>query len=142
MPFETPFPAPLYDVTISASAHEHAGAPPSTIIRTDQSWAVNVSWQTTGLTTGMIAGNWHLHCYLERIGPGADLDLVDPADHIIPLTPGTSPVNYFVHFDVPAGAVAAGLYQLVVSMTYLEPTGAPGPMAGFVEGPMLQFYTP
>ena len=84
----------------------------------------------------------HLHCYLERIGPGADLDLVDPADHIIPLTPGTSPVNYFVHFDVPAGAVAAGLYQLVVSMTYLEPTGAPGPMAGFVEGPMLQFYTP
>ncbi len=158
MPFETPF-GNLFAGTITATVHEHdapPGAPPLTIIRTDQDWAVNVSWETTGLATGMITGNWHLHCFLESIGTGADLDLIDPgpsggpSDHVIPLKPGTSPVPYFVHFDVPAGRVnipdpvppAGRLYRLVVSLTYREPTGGPGPMAGFVEGPILQFYQP
>jgi len=147
MPIETPFAPLVFDATISAIEHEHGGAPPMSIIRTNQSWAVNIRWQTTGLATGMITGNWHLHCFLESLGPGADIDLVDPGDHIVPLTPGPSPVNYAVHFDVPAGAVgpvpAAGrLYRLVVSLTYREPGGGPGPMAGFVEGPVLQFYQP
>jgi hypothetical protein len=149
MAFETPFNPTNFSGTITATAHEHAGAPPSTIIRTDQSWAVNVSWVTTGFATGMISGLWHLHVMLESIGPGADLDLIDPADHIIPLTPGPSPVNYFAHFDVtpaqnPNVGASGGLYKLVVSLTYREPSAGnpPGPMAAFVEGPILQFYNP
>ncbi len=161
MKFESPFAPSVFDATITATAHEHAGAPPATIIRTDQSWAVNISWTTTGLATGMIAGFWHLHVFLESLGPGADLDLIDPGpaggpdEHIIPLTPGASPVNYFVHFDVAAGRVniptpvpAAGrLYKVVTSVTYREPgpggaVGPPGPMAAYVEGPVLQFYQP
>ena len=152
MPFETPFGA-AFAGTITATVHEHTGpgdppAPPTTIIRTNNPWAINISWQTTGLGTGMITGNWHLHVFLESIGPGPDLDLVDlaPGDHVIPLTPGLPPVDYFVHFDVPAGRVsapAAGrLYKLVVSLTYIESTGSPGPMAAYVEGPVLQFYNP
>jgi hypothetical protein len=148
MPFETPFPANLFAGSIIAVEHEHGGVAPQTIIRTDQSWAVNVSWTTTGLVTGMIAGSWHLHVYLESIGPGADLDLTDAINpgHIIPLTPGISPVNYFVHFDVLAGTVTAPpagiLYKLAVTLTYFDASGAPGPMAAFEEGPLLQFYNP
>jgi hypothetical protein len=146
MPFETPFPKFLFAGTITAVQQENGGALPETIIRTNQSWAVNVSWTTTGFVTGMIAGDWHLHLYLESIGPGPDLNIIDAADHIIPLTPGPSPVNYSVRVDVPATAVtapAAGrLYKLVATLTYFEPGGAPGPMAAFEEGPILQFYNP
>lgn len=142
---ESPLPASCFAGTINAYVHEHdvpPGAPPSTIIRTDQDWSVHISWQTTGVCTGMITGKWHLHCYLESMGPGPDYDLIDPADHKIPLTPGPSPIPYKAHFDVKKGKVAPGLYRLVASLTYVEPTGSPGPMAGFVEGPMLQVYTP
>lgn len=148
MPFETPFPKFLFAGTITAVQQENGGALPETIIRTNQSWAVDVSWTTTGFVTGMIAGEWHLHLYLESIGPGADLDLTDAIapGHIIPLTPGPSPVNYAVRVDVPAGRVTAppagSLYKLAVTLTYFDATGAPGPMAAFEEGPILQFYNP
>jgi len=146
--FETPFPPALFAGTITALQHEHGGVAPQTIIRTDQSWAVNVSWTTTGFVTGMISGEWHLHVYLESIGPGPDLDLTDAVNpgHIIPLTPGISPINYFVHFDVRASTVQAPLagilYKLAVTLTYFDASGAPGPMAAFEEGPLLQFYNP
>ena len=148
MPFETPFPPALFAGTITAVEHEHGGVTPPSIIRTDQSWAVNVSWTTTGLATSMICGDWHLHVYLESIGPGPDLDLTDAVNpgHVIPLTPGISPVSYFVHFDVLAGRVqappAGSLYKLAVTLTYFDASGAPGPMAAFEEGPLLQFYNP
>lgn len=147
MPFETPF-GNAFAGTISATVHEHTGAgdppaPPTTIIRRNNPWAINVRWQTTGIGTGMVTGRWHLHTYLESIGPGPDVDLIDPADHVISLTPGPSPVNYFVHFDVPASKnPPEGLYKLGISLRYLEPTGSPGPMAAFVEGPVLQLYNP
>jgi len=143
MPFETPFPTALFAGDITASAHEHGGTAPQSVIRTDQSWAVNVSWTNTGFVTGMIAGNYDLHLLLESIGPGTDLDLTDPGDHIIALTPGSSPVPYSKHVDVNAGVVPAGVYKLVVLLRYLEPGGTPGPMAAYVEtSPLLQFYTP
>ena len=62
MPFETPFPPAIFAGTIDAVQHEHSGVTPPSIIRTDQSWAVNVSWTTTGLATGMavalLVGLW------------------------------------------------------------------------------------
>ena len=145
MPFETLFPTNVFAGTITAAAHEHGGEPPQSIIRTNQSWAVNVSWTNTGSATGMIGGTWDLHLLLERIGPGDDLDLTDSvlSDHIIPLTPGVSPVNYSRHVDVPANRVPAGVYKLVVLLRYIEPTGAPGPISAYEEiSPLLEFYNP
>lgn len=146
MPFQTPFSAPgAFDGTITASAHEHGGTAPQTIIGTDQSWAVNVSWTNTGPATSMVAGTYDLHLLLERVGPGADLDLTDPflPDHRIPLTPGAPPVNYSRHVDIAPGVVPAGVYKLVVLLRYLDINGQPGPMAAFEEtSPLLQFFDP
>lgn len=145
MPFETHFPPDVFSGTITAAAHEHGGAAPQSIIRTNQSWAVNVSWTNTGSATGMITGTYDLHLLLESVGPGADLDITDPAlaDHRVALTPGPSPVNYFKHVDVPAGRVPAGVYKLVVLIRYIEPGGTPGPMAAYEEiSPLLQFFNP
>jgi hypothetical protein len=91
----------------------------------------------------MISGSYDLHLLLERVGPGNDLDLTDTADHIMPLTPGPSPVNYSRHVDVAAGRVPAGVYKLAVLVRYLEPGGAPGPMSAYEETtPFLQFFDP
>jgi hypothetical protein len=143
MPIETPFQPEVFAGTISASVIEHGGVLPQSIIRTDQSWAVVVNWTNTGLATGMIGGKYDLHLLLERVGPGEDLDLTDPADHYVPLMPGPSPVNYSRHIDIAPGAVPDGVYKLVVVMRYIEPGGAPGPMSAYVEiTPLLEFYTP
>jgi len=151
MPFESPFGVPgCFEGTISAiPAHEDTppGGPPQTIIRTDQSWHIHVSWTTTGSCTGMVGGQWHLHAVLESMGPGQELILTDPADHFIPLTPGPSPVNYSRTINIPAGRVNPGptgtlVYKLVVTLTYVDLTGSPGPMAAYVELPMIQFYRP
>ena len=147
MPFETPFiVGGAFAGRIEASVHDQNGVAPATIIRTNEAWSIHVNWRTTGIATGMIAGTWHLHAYLESLGPGPDLDLLDFGDLNIPLRPGSSPIDYSAHLDVPAGTATAShsgtLYKLVVTLTYIEPTGQPGPMAAYVEGPVLQFYNP
>lgn len=144
--FETPLGLghPLLQGNISAAVHEHGGASPTTIIRTDTSWAVNIRWQLQGLLATMITGHWHVHVRLESIGPGPDLSLFEPDGHVA-LDPGGDG-NYFIHFDVAAGRVPAAHdgspYKLVVTLTYRNPVGHPGPMAAYFEGPILQFYNP
>lgn len=143
MPFETPFQTNVFAGTITATAREMQGVEPQTIIRTDQSWAVLVEWSNTGLATGMIGGEYDVHLLLERMGPGADLDITDPNDHRIPLKPGPAPVNYSHQVDIKAGVVPEGIYKLVVVLRYIEPRGTPGPMSAYVEiMPLLEFYNP
>lgn len=140
MPFQTPLPPGLFDVSeITATFHEEGGVAPSTILYTDQRWHVDVHWETSGVITGWVAGNWDLHLYLESMGPGEDLDLTDPNEHIVPLTPGLSPILYDYHPDFNAGIVTTGVYKLVFTVRYVEASGNPGQMAGYWEGPILQF---
>lgn len=143
--FETPLGNnPLLQGTIDCSVHEHGGTTPTTIIRTDTSWAVNVRWMLEGILASMIAGRWHVHVLLESIGPGPEYSLYD-SDADLALDPGGDG-NYFVHFDVPANRVEAGhegsAYKMVVTLTYRNPAGQPGPIAAYFEGPVLQFYNP
>lgn len=55
-------------------------------------------------------------------------------------------VYYRYNVDVPPGTVTADHcsipYKLVTTLTYLEVCGTPGPIAGYVEGPIIQFYRP
>ncbi len=143
MPFETPLPAGFFDVSeITATVRESGGAPPTTILRTDQSWDVLVQWKTSGPITGWVAGKWDLHLYLESMGPGDEVEITDPNEHEVPLMPGPSPVLYEYHPDVKAGIVVPGAYKLVFTVRYIEASGNPGQMAGYWEGPIIQFYKP
>ncbi len=163
MPFESSYTD--LKGTITAFAVQGLGpndvTPPTTILRADQPWRVQVEWKTTGLAAAALAGQFNVSAYLESLGPGGDLKL--------PVVPGPAPDEvsvdllsgalaiqpaptffqreYRVQVNVPAGQVPTDAnrsrpYKLVVAITYSEPSGAPGPMAGFVEGPILQFYQP
>jgi hypothetical protein len=143
MPFETPLPAGFFDVSdITATLQENAGVPPTTVLRTNQTWFVNVHWETTGLITSWVAGNWDLHLYLESMGPGDEIEVTDPIHHVVPLTPGPSPISYDFPINVVAGIVVPGAYKLVFTARYITPLGDPGQMAGYWEGPIIQFYNP
>ncbi len=54
--------------------------------------------------------------------------------------------NYCYDFQIPKGTIKPGHcgrpYKLVVGITYENACGCPGPMAGFVEKPMIYFYDP
>jgi len=149
--FETPIPvAGLFDGEIFASVHEDGGLSPTNIIRIDQDWGVLVKWRTSGALTRMICGTWCLNVCLESIGPGEELTLphklvkveLDPCSAKgKPLT-----CNYKCYIEIPRGCVkpqhCSTPYKIVTTLTYLEPCGTPGPIAGFVEGQILQFYEP
>jgi hypothetical protein len=149
--FETPIPvAGLFDGEIFASVHEDGGIAPTNIIRIDQDWGVLVKWRTSGVLTRMICGTWCLNVCLESIGPGEELRLplktykveLDPCSAKgNPLT-----CNYKCYIEIPRGTVkpkhCTTPYKIVTTLTYLEPCGTPGPIAGFVEGQILQFYEP
>ncbi len=149
--FETPIPvAGLFDGEIFASVHEDGGLSPTNIIRIDQDWGVLVKWRTSGALTRMICGTWCLNVCLESIGPGEELSLpLKPVKvELDPCSAKGKPLtcNYKCYIEIPRGCVkprhCSTPYKIVTTLTYLEPCGTPGPLAGFVEGQILQFYEP
>ncbi len=139
-------PAPnLLHGHIEATVMEHGGTVPTNIIRADQAWGVDLHWDLHGSLVPMICGYWCVHVCLESIGSGPELKLPDD----IPAAEVKIPVNqisghYSYHFHVPAGVVkpehCSTPFKLVATITYETQYKTPGPMAGYVEGPILQFY--
>ena len=158
MPFEAPIGL---DGSITTLKHDVGGGvalggfftDEPTIISTSQTWMIHVRWETRGPLNILLTGNWHLHAYLESMGPGPDVDVTDIADpdapHVIALAPAAGVSFYSADIAVPANVVGlpagtamlqTGLYKLAVALTYIGPTGVPGPIAAYEEGPVLQFY--
>lgn len=130
--------------TIAAEVYEVGGVAPTNIIRTDQDWFVRIRWELCGALKSMICGKWCLHLHLESIGKGPELDLPDPGPELeVDLDP-CGDGKYCKDFYVKAGTVTAEHcgtpYKLVSTVTYQNPCDCPGPMAGFVEGSIIQFY--
>jgi len=131
---------------ISADVYENGGVAPTNIIRVDESWFVRLNWALEGSLKSMICGTWCLHLHLESIGKGPELNLPDPYPEIqVPLDP-CGDGRYTYDFVVKAGTVkpehCSTPFKLVSTITYENACGLPGPMAGFVEGSILQFYDP
>jgi hypothetical protein len=116
---------------------------PTQIIRIDSDWSVYVEWELVGHLSKMICGKWCLHVRLESMGPGPELKLPVGYNHELPLDPcGKGEYKYLFRFPkgtVPADACSTP-YKLVVTITYHNACGKAGPIAGFYEGPIIQFY--
>lgn len=148
-----PTPNGFFDITMQTITANQIKEPssalaPSTVMPLNQAFTIDIQWDVDGVLWPMLGGSWDLHAYLEKMGTGLDLDLTDLANHIIPFTfantapiPPPPPVHYHRQFDVPAGTVTQeGAYKLIVTLTYRNLLDMPGPMAGYWEGPILQFY--
>lgn len=120
----------LYEVT-------PPGTTPTTIIRTNQEWYIKMSWKTFGALNCLMCGNWQLEVYLEQMGKG-EYDLPNSA-RSVPFVSSPHQYHHEIHF--PANKVPEGVYRIVVTIKMQGPTGIPGPVVGFAEGPLVQFYS-
>ena len=139
--FEVSLPTPYLTGEIYADIYEVGGADPTNIIRADQDWGVKIHWDLKGSLARFICGEWCIHLYLESMGPAPELKLDAP--RYVKLDP-CGDGEYNLDFRVKAGTVNAehcgNPYKVVAAVTYHDECDRPGPIAGFVEGPLVQFY--
>jgi hypothetical protein len=142
MPFEPQnIPPNFFTGTINAFAVlDPSGLEPTTIIRTTDTWFVSISWRIAGIVADALAGTWQVRAFLESMGAGFE-GQVGPVQTINLNADPTTPRDYTALLTVPPGT-PAGTYTLVVTINYLTPANQPGFMAGYQEGPILQFFNP
>ncbi len=137
-----PIPNGIFDVDmteITSAQIQETGLAPSTVLHVGLAFRIHVVWNVSGQAWAWINGQWDLHAYLELMGPGPELMLTDPNDHVIPFRFDGLPYDRWI--DVGQNVVNdAGAYKLVVTLTYINNAGQPDQMAGYWEGPILQFY--
>jgi hypothetical protein len=127
--------------TIGAEAHE-PGEAPTRIFDIHDLVEVDCEWSLTGSLARMICGTWECDLYMESMGAGREFEVEGCS---MPLDPGGSGA-YACTIKIPPDTIVPDTgetdigYKMVVSVTYKDPKGRPGPIAGFVELPLVQFY--
>ena len=114
---------------------------PNRVLQSDLDWSIKVDWNISGLIAGGLGGVWQVRAYAESIGGGFEGQV--GADVLVDLSaaPATASRSYTATVDVSAGFLPDGAYKLVVLINYTN-GGLPQQMAAFVEGPVVQMYTP
>jgi hypothetical protein len=142
MPFETnlgPFNVDNFSAKIVETENP---TEPTTVIRTDQDWEVQAHFETSGGLSHVLTGTWHVGVFLESIGGGQEMEV---GWVHLPLTPGPDTIVYETSVKVPGGTITVPNHQtrpfmLVTTVSYMQPDGQPGAMAGYVEAPIVQLY--
>ena len=112
---------------------------------TDQAWGVKVDWEMHGILAKFLHATFELRILLESIGPGAELALpatVVEVDTLSAPWVGGQRV-YSRKITIAAGTVPAGAYKLVTLLQlydHANPGAKPYPVAGMVEGPIVNFF--
>ncbi|HSR33611.1 MAG TPA: hypothetical protein VLY63_23840, partial [Anaerolineae bacterium] len=136
---------PKLEIT-EAEIHTADGVVSSGIVASDQAWSMQFEWILSDATAAMLTGYWLVRTLLESIGPGEDYFLPSAGPAKVSLSDFTEfnidnqQYRYRHKLDVSAGAVAAGAYEIPVSVTLEKQDGTPGKLAGFSKG-ILQVYT-
>ena len=127
---------------LTAAVYE-GDEPTNFVIRSDKTWAIEVKWWLRGALRECLGGTWCLQVYAESIGPGRELVLPGAEEVKIPLDP-CGDGHYGYRFVFRPGTIqpqhCSIPYKLVVGLTYRTPCDEPGPMAGFIELPTVQFF--
>ncbi len=147
LPFEhcefeiSPFATKLTG-TLKATVYEDGGVDPTTIIRVDESWHVDIEWTLKGHIRRHLCGEWCVTVHLESVGPGNEYTLPNPAVHF-PIDP-CNDGNYKYTIKVPAGTIqpedCGTLFLLAVTLTSLDGCKKSGHIAAYCKGPDLMFY--
>ena len=133
---------PFFSLSGTCETLEHTPPGTATIparnIRTDQAWDVRFDWSTAGPLNYVMGGKWKLRLLLEEIGVG---ETGLPAQYSeAEITFQAKPFPYHYNMHIPAHVVKPGVYKVIATITMVGLGGVPGPIAGFGEGDMVQFY--
>lgn len=142
-PVEIDFPDFDLKAYLSAYLYEADEVPTNRIIRIDEDWGIKVHWWLKGRWANCLCGYWCPEVHFESIGRGLEFRLPVNKDKLIELDP-CGDGHYYYDVKVPAKLVkpeyCSSIYKIVVSLTYRTPCKKPGPIAGFCELPLVQFY--
>ena len=139
-----PQPAGVVGDIDNCQVIEDFGNAPSLIIRRDSTWRVRLQFHINGPLALGLGGDWLVKSFLESIGDNFEGQV---GGQVVPLAAGVFVApdrkNYTV--EIPVGtAQSLGVqecaYKLVTTITYRQPSVQPGPLAGYCEEHMLQFY--
>lgn len=109
---------------------------PNLVIDVDSPFTVRATWSLSGLLAPALGGTWLIRAVAESIGPGPDLVLGTASQ---PCVCGLGTTTFTQDINVGPGLPADGTYKLTVVITHMN-NGIRSHMAGFYEGPIVQFY--
>jgi hypothetical protein len=146
---ETPLGA-IYEGEVFAGIFEGVPAREQNIIRTDQDWGVKVDWEMKGVLALFLNEEFQVRFFLESMGPGQEYQLPVPLPArvstlaaVLDMTVPSRTYSETITIDHTTTPIAPGTYKLTITLQLFDSsTGTPYPVAGFVEGPMVQFYNP
>jgi hypothetical protein len=130
----------VWNSPMTAVAYE-PGEPPTRIFDIHDDVVVSVDWSLPYPLSRMICGTFDVDLYLESQGRGREFDLDGPTQTLDP-----SKTSYHAEITIPRDTIVPATgetdipYKLTVTVTYKDQLGHPGPIAGFVELPLVQFY--
>lgn len=112
---------------------------PITAILTDENWILHIEWNLLSLAHRNIRGNWFLNVYLAPFGIGSEI-MLNTEPIILPMNSSLDLPIYSKDIHLTPGAVSAGAYSIVITVTSQNEKGEPSPMAGFCQLPNIVFY--
>lgn len=133
-------PPAFLDGNLTAALIDSTGTP-NRVLERNQPCSIKVDWSINGPVAPGLGGDWRIQVFMESMGPGPELSI---GTTTVPLNsvPPAAVRNYTATLNIPGGTVPAdGTYKLTLVLTHTN-LGVPDRMAGFVEGPVVQFYTP
>lgn len=140
---------------VLAFALQDPDVDPNTVLEIDKDWKVRVEWHAVGTGAHNLAGaDWHVTLKIESMGGGDEKTLKSVTVPGTGYVPGSTPTHVHYSTEIPIQARVPGMnlpdrinqdgvYRLIAIVTHDKVGGFPGPdrVAGFIEGPMLQFYS-
>jgi len=119
--------------------------PPANIIRADREWGINLCWCWFGNLVPFICGEWCVKFHFESMGAGEEFDLPRPKECLIKIPVDPCKNCYETTYWVSAGTIrpehCGTPYKVIATVQYLSHCkGKPGPITGFVEFPLIEFY--
>lgn len=118
---------------------------PNHVLELGRNWSVYVKWtlkdDPQNHLVASLRGTWEVKVKLESIGEGFEGQVGKTA--VVPLDGRTTPYDQRIKISNqpdPTDPKNEGAFMLVVLITFKNPAGQPQPMAGYREGPVLQFF--
>jgi hypothetical protein len=155
MAIDFPNSLPTVSGAITAFAYQDPDSDANTVLEIDRAWTLEVKWRVVGAGAHHLAGGpWHLMIKIESIGEGDEKTMINLTKPGTEYDTGSDPSNLFYtqKITIPArnphgdpwmkGCVnQPGVYRLLVVLTHSDGVfKVPDRVAGFLEGPLLQFY--
>jgi hypothetical protein len=117
----------------------------NSVLPLGEKWKVEILWHLFGNYVTALGGKWDILLTVESMGSQEEKTLISDTKDFLAVEPGSTRKHrdWKYTYTVPADAIKEkGVYRLTVFINYVDTLGAPMPMAGHLDEPLISFYEP